>query len=250
MSTEFDEDELWEETPEEKAIYAKMIENRMKEQEQKNNKEIQKQQYIRKNVCEIDYDYAVNRQSSDQNSVMIKYISIGAELNAAIRGENEKSIDYTLIKKLNENFAPIKNKKCSSSAYYIVYRCITKEGVILKSEAYMSTSNKTLVGFGGNCVRIFVPIETPVLVGDLSETTSMPNTYEILFPTGTTLIPMNTNGDFYIDTQKQANSGGRRKRSIKKKTLRTKRNVKLNYKNSKKIKGKREKMNRSKKTRR
>lgn len=237
-------------TPEEEEMLKeksrKRIEQEIKENIKEKEQKTQKQEDIKKNVCEIDYEYAVSNQTGVQKDVMKEYINIGMELNAAIRGEGGRTIDDKLdklMKKLNENFAPIKNnKKCGSGAYYIVHRCISKGLLILKSEAYMSTSNKKLVGFGGNCVRIFVPIETPVLVGDISKTTSMSNTYEILFPIGTTLIPTDSKGDFYIETKKQAiggRSGVKRKRSIKKKTLRIKR-----------IKGKREKINRSKKTRR
>jgi hypothetical protein len=274
INNEFDEDSFWEITEKEQDELIKKqlqtssekYEKYKQEEKKESQKESQKQQDIKKNVCEIDFEFALDKQTYLQKSVMSDYIRDGMDFNAAIRGEGGRPINRELMKRLDENFAPIKiDKKCSSSAYYIVYRCISKElkDMDRVSKSYMSTSNRTFGGrFGSYCFRIFVPIETPVLLGDISETTSIPNTYEIVFPIGTTLNHIEgsetyeyRNGDFYIERKGAIGGSGvkrKRKRSIKKKTIRIKRSVKLNN-NSKKIikmKGKREKINRSKKSRR
>lgn len=208
---------------------------------------------IKSNVCKmIDYGYAVANQTGSQNEAMKKYIAKGMEINASIRGDRG-SETYTVYKevigRINASFAMIKQppQKVSKGCYYMVYRCITKPGLIQKSVAYMSTSSapfKTEGGFGNNCFRIYVPIETPVLVGVLNGHFDIEGgqIYEIVLPIGTELVHIEgtTSKDYilgdYIAKAPSSTKGGNGKRKRKRKSAKkTKKNVRrtkgLNTKN-------------------
>jgi hypothetical protein len=223
---------------------------------------------IKSNVCEIDYKYAVSSQTSLQNEAIKQYISKGMEINASIRGDSG-SLSYSRYKedigKINASFAMIsqpkelQKKKC----YYIVHRCISKKELNQKSVAYMSTSSKPFTtdgAFGNYCFKIYVPIETPVIVGVLKTHFDKDNKqiYEIVLPMGTKLVPMHgTNigddpyniGDYYIDNSPSPKKGGNDQR---KKDTRIRRTKKINTKNKIRRRGKSNsnKSKKNKKTRR
>jgi hypothetical protein len=224
---------------------------------------------IKSNVCEIDYKYAVSSQTSLQNEAINQYISKGMEINASIRGDSG-SLSYSRYKedigKINASFAMISQPKelQKKGCYYIVHRCISKKELNQKSVAYMSTSSKPFTtdgAFGNYCFKIYVPIETPVIVGVLKTHFDKDNKqiYEIVFPMGTKLVPMhgtNNNsddpyniGEYYVDNSPSPKKGGNDQR---KKDTRIRRTKKINTKKKIRRRGKSNsnKSRKNKKTRR
>lgn len=135
------------------------------------------------------------------------------EINAYIRDpsttNNYTKMTRDIDKQLYKGIMT-KEKEKYVGKYYIVYRCLKDpKGFNPKTEWFMSTSNEKITKFGNSCLRIFVPIETPVLVGNISaavSSKSTDNTYEFLIPRNTELIFMGEDtktkeyfyGDYYV----------------------------------------------------
>jgi hypothetical protein len=196
-------------------------------------------QKITSNICDIDYNYALTNQHNDKTSAMNDYINVGMEINSFLRNENGYRKDYIKkVQNLDSKFAPIPTEKKCANSYYIVHRCIRKSILINNPKGYTSTSNIQIPQFGNYCMKIYVPINTPVLVGSLDKT--IRDAYEILFPRETTFLYLGNKdmdnyylGDFLIQ---EKNHGGRRK-SIKKNIRRRRRkSIKKNIRRRKSIK--------------
>ena len=212
---EEEDDTFFQLSEDEEKRLSKTITERIKNEREKQTK-------IKENICEIDYKYAESNQTPQQKQDMAKYIKNGMEINAYIRDplkmKNYKEMTKDIDKQLSKSKG-IMTKETFVGKYYIVYRCLIESNpdkFKTKTEWFMSTSNEKITGFGSSCLRIFVPIETPVLVGNISDNVSSENTYEIVLPRNTELISMGGHnkefyyGDFYV--KNKTNGGGGRKR--------------------------------------
>jgi hypothetical protein len=228
---------------------------------------------IQKNICNIDdYKYAYENQTRDQKAAIYLYIMEGQNINRYLRTEysekkSKKSIDNDNVRKIDENISSIKTRNaCKNNSYYAVYRCMEQEYKGDKSFGYTSTnSNGILAGFGKHCIKIYIPINTPVLVGNSRDekykhlyATSLNSqqfnknlSYEIMLPRDSLLIKTSIIEEelpvYYL--QDKAHGGKGKYFRIKNvKSINTKRNkYKKILKNKKTIRNKNKKKLRNKK---
>lgn len=141
----------------------------------------------------ISQEFIKRKEGICTADIIEKYINRGSEINAELRKpENERIIDKKIIECLNKLAQPLKNllkeyDKEYKDNYIILYRNMSKEYTEKDSQGFISTSNIPLRGFGQYGMKIFVPIDTKVLVANISKQTNIENSFEIILPKGTQL---------------------------------------------------------------
>lgn len=156
------------------------LKNKRLEQNNKDLKQIETNNlFFNKNIKpniwnNIDYKYAYDNQSKEQKDAIDLYIIEGQAINEHLRtsGYDPKSNSplNQNVKTIDNNIFKIKQPKYIDKSYYPVYRCMKTEYDKSFSSGYTSTnSNGVLPGFGVKCIKIYVPIDTPILVGNLKD---------------------------------------------------------------------------------
>lgn len=129
------------------------------------------------------------------------YVKSGSEINAALRGANKgqdiheqeiKGRYAAEIKCLDELAKPINQLLKTSDDYIILYRTAHAQYDENESSGYISAADRFLPGFGSEKWIIYVPVNIPVLVADISSAVkevgkSAIQTYEIILPRNTIL---------------------------------------------------------------
>lgn len=130
-----------------------------------------------------DYEKVTDSYYDRNESAIIKnYINNGIEINDRLRrrgkdDENDIKLD-TVFSKVSNLFG--------EGDFIKVCRVMSQEYEIEKSGGYISTSNKCLQ-FGGIVFPIYIPKDAKIVIADISKTTFIPNTYEIILPRETRL---------------------------------------------------------------
>lgn len=122
--------------------------------------------------------------------VVDNYVQRGSEINESLRkGERRYTEDIYCLDKVAtplRNLLPVDFKESFVTVYRQTYRPYEEE----RSKGYTSTSNKFLPGFGSMKMKIYIPLTTKVLLADISRQTIVENTYEIILPRDTILLPV------------------------------------------------------------
>lgn len=164
------------------------------------------------NVCNINYINADIQQSDEARSVITTYIKHGPELNARLRGAPANK-DLGIIRaNIIKASRPI-TSNCQSDSYYIVYRAITNIYDKSINQGFMSSSNILIPQFGNFFMKIYIPIQTPVLVRNISKEIKRNGVYEIVLPENTILEPLGydslSNYNIYILGSQNGGKGTR-----------------------------------------
>jgi hypothetical protein len=270
--SKIDDDDDFSFDDDEEEIKKIQMKNRSKNQKESDDDTRFFVENIQKNICNIDYKYAYDNQTDKQKAAIDLYIMEGQNINRYLRGEysekkSKKTIDNDNVEIIDNNISRIKTMNaCKNNSYYAVYRCMDHEYKGDKSLGYTSTnSNGILAGFGTHCIKIYIPINTPVLVGNSKDekykdlyATSLNSpqfnknvSYEIMLPRDSLLIKTSIIEEelpvYYL--QDKAHGGKGKYFRIKNvKSINTKRNkYKKILKNKKTIRNKNKKKLRNKK---
>jgi hypothetical protein len=142
-------------------------------------------------LSNVDY---LNLSKKFNKNIVNNYIKRGSEINSYLRGVKGYQNMSEVINEIKGQFQPLntllKNERISFNPddYLEVYRYMRTKYDDDKTQGFMSTSNKKLVGFGRYCLKILVPVNTQVIIADISKDTSVQNTFEIILPNNTRLF--------------------------------------------------------------
>lgn len=198
MSESSDDDDIFNELEEEINNMDIIDEDRQKFQERSNiNTKIK--------IIDINFDDIIKHQSDQGNAAVKEYIKSGCEINEALRGNCRRDIKEIFHKLLKE-MAPI--NKNNKNEYFEVYRAMSKKYTDV-SQGFISSSSILLPHFGSYYIKIYVPLNLPILVGNITSMLSnIPEyknktIYEIILPPMTPLEYIDTTDDIdnYIVTK-------------------------------------------------
>lgn len=140
-------------------------------------------------ICNINFNDVINYQTIEANNAIKEYIRSGCEINEVLRGQCSKDISK-IVKALLTELKPI--NKHNKKEYFEVYRAISNKYIDV-SQGFISTSNILLKQFGIYYIKIYVPLNLPILVGNITNMLSNQSEYknktiyEILLPPMTPL---------------------------------------------------------------
>lgn len=156
-------------------------------------------------IIDINFNDIIKYQSDKGNYAVKEYIRSGCEINDALRGTCTRDIK-DIYQKLLTEMAPI--NKNNNNEYFEVYRAMSNKYTDV-SQGFISSSNILLTHFGSYNIKIYVPLNLPILVGDITSMLSnIPEyknktIYEIILPPMTPLKYIDTSNhiDNYIVTK-------------------------------------------------
>ena len=199
--SESSDDDIFNELEEEINNMDITVEDRQKFQERSNIIDIN----VKIKIIDINFNDVIKYQSDKGNNAVKEYIRSGCEINEALRGTCTRDIK-DIYQKLLTEMAPI--NKNNKNEYFEVYRAMSNKYNDV-SQGFISSSNILLTHFGSYYIKMYVPLNLPILVGDITSMLSNKpeyknkTIYEIILPPMTLLKYIDTSDDIdnYIVTK-------------------------------------------------
>lgn len=149
-------------------------------------------------------------QRTPGGKCILDYIKSGSEINQALRSGDPRYKDT--VSCLEKYSKPLKELITGNFDYIVLYRNMTTDYDSGKSAGFISTANVPVPGFGTTTrMKIYVPMNTKVLVGDITSLVKNPSSsasldlsssdkvFEFILPRGTalTLVEQDSRGFEY-----------------------------------------------------